>query len=92
MIQHNDEPLIGIPFYENGREVVYYFFSDEEVDAFLGEQAVQNALALAGCWNDLDADEMFEELDRIRHQSVPTPPLELWYLRTIAELAFCGRI
>jgi hypothetical protein len=74
---HDDETLIDIPFFENGREVVHYFFSDAEADAATGEQAVQNALGLAGFWSDLDWDEMQEGLDCIRHQSLPTPPFEL---------------
>ena len=40
-------------------------------------KAVQDTLALAGAWKDLPADQMEEELDRIRHSSKPTPPLEL---------------
>ncbi len=82
MIHDDNEPLIGIPFFENGREVVHYFFSDAEADAATGEQAVQDALALAGCWSDLDSDDMLERLDRIRHHSDPTSEnetnLEKW--------------
>ncbi len=73
----DNERLIGIPFFENGREVVHYFFDDAEADAVFGKQAVQDALGLAGCWSDLDWDEMQEGLDCIRHQSLPTPPFEL---------------
>jgi hypothetical protein len=40
-------------------------------------KAVKEALALAGAWGDLPSDKMEEELDRIRHSSKPTPPLEL---------------
>jgi hypothetical protein len=40
-------------------------------------KAVKEALALAGAWKDLPSDQMEEELDRIRHRSKPTPPLEL---------------
>ena len=40
-------------------------------------QAVKEAFALAGAWKDLPSDQMEEELDRIRHQSKPTPPIEL---------------
>jgi hypothetical protein len=40
-------------------------------------KAVKEALALAGAWKDLPSDRMEEELDRIRHSSRPTPPLEL---------------
>lgn len=31
-------------------------------------------LALAGSWSDLDHDEMIAELDKIRHESPPSPP------------------
>jgi hypothetical protein len=38
---------------------------------------VGEALGLVGAWSDLDWDEMIEALDRIRHESKPTPPIEL---------------
>ena len=41
------------------------------------QKAIQEALALAGAWADLPSDQMEEELDRIRHSSKPTSPLEL---------------
>ena len=40
-------------------------------------QAMQQALSLAGSWDDLDWDEMEAALDRIRHDSPPTPPITL---------------
>lgn len=36
---------------------------------------VEEALALAGAWSDLDWDDMVEALDRIHHDSKPTPPI-----------------
>jgi hypothetical protein len=39
-------------------------------------ESVQQALNLAGAWSDLDWDETVEVLDRIRHESVPTPPID----------------
>ncbi len=53
-----------------------YFFSDEEMSAAITPEVVARALALAGAWSDLDADEMLTALERIRHGSVPTPPLD----------------
>lgn len=41
------------------------------------QEAIDETLALAGSWSDLDWDEMETTLDRIRHESKPTPPLEL---------------
>jgi hypothetical protein len=41
------------------------------------QQAIEETLALAGSWSDLDWDEMEQALDRIRHESKPTPPFTL---------------
>ncbi len=41
------------------------------------QKAIKETLALAGAWKDLPSDRMEEELDRIRHSSKPTAPLEL---------------
>jgi hypothetical protein len=72
-----DQPLIGIIFEEDGREVVRYFADEESADAAVGDRALAEALAAIGSWSDLDWEEMVEALDRIRHESTPTPPIEL---------------
>jgi hypothetical protein len=41
------------------------------------DPVTQDALGVIGAWEDLDWDEMVASLDRIRHESVPTPPIEL---------------
>ena len=71
------QPLIGIPFAENGHEVIRYFIDETTADAAVRQQAVQQAVSLAGSWGDLDWDEMEAALDRIRHDSPPTPPITL---------------
>lgn len=71
------QPLIGIPFSENGHEVVRYFADEAAADAAVSPQAIQLAVSLAGSWSDLDWDEMEAALDRIRHESRPTPPITL---------------
>ncbi len=40
-------------------------------------KAIEEALALAGAWRDLDFEEMLDTLDHIRHDSKPTPLIEL---------------
>jgi hypothetical protein len=72
-----DQPLIGIPFVENGHEVIRYFIDEAAADAAVREQAIQQAVSLAGSWGDLDWDEMEAALERIRHESPPTPPITL---------------
>lgn len=39
-------------------------------------QTVRDALAVAGVARDLQDDDEFAALDRIRHESVPTPPIK----------------
>jgi hypothetical protein len=77
MIRFMDQPLIGIVFYEKGQDVVHYFAEDFEADAVSSRRTIQEVLALAGAWSDLNWDEMEKGLDRIRHESQPTPPFSL---------------
>jgi hypothetical protein len=42
-----------------------------------GDSAAQRVLKLAGVWSDLDWDEAEKDLNRIRHESKPAPPLTL---------------
>ena len=76
------QPLIGIPVQEGREEVVRYFTSDEDVDRALSEDTmnVQRALSAIGAWaylDDEDGPDILDELDRVRHESKPTPPFEL---------------
>ena len=71
------QPLIGIPFEENGKEVIRYFSEEAQADHALSNDATKKALSLAGAWSDLDFDEMLDALDHIRHDSKPTPPIAL---------------
>lgn len=40
------------------------------------DENLQAALAVIGAWSDLDWEEFSAELDRIRHASRPTPPID----------------
>ncbi len=72
-----NQPLIGIPYEENGQEVVQYFSEEAQVDKAVSNDVTQTALDLAGAWSDLDWDEMEQALDRIRYESKRTPPIDL---------------
>lgn len=71
-----DDPLIGVIVEEEGKMVVRYFTDDAAADAAMGDRVTKDAHSLAGVWSDLDWDEMIDELDRIRHESKPTPPID----------------
>jgi hypothetical protein len=77
LLVQGNQPLIGIPFEEKGQEVVRYFAREEEADQAVADQDVQDAMRLAGAWSHLDWDDMVATLDRIRHESKPTPPIKL---------------
>ncbi len=71
------QPLSGIPFLENGHEVIRSFSDEAAADPTVREQAIQQAVSLAGSWHDLDWDEMEAALERIRNVCSPTPPITL---------------
>ena len=73
-----DQPLIGVIRQRNGQDVVEYFTDETNGDAATDHARRQRALGLLGAWSHLDdSEDVLEELDRIRHQSRPTPPIEL---------------
>jgi len=75
LLVRNDQPLIGVIVQEGSRQMVRYFAEEDALDTGETGQSVEEALSLAGAWSDLDWDEAVAELDRIRHQSQPTPPI-----------------
>src|SRR5919198_5002420 len=77
LLVQGNQPLIGIPFEEQGQEGVRYFTDEKAADAAVPHSTTQAALSVIGAWSDMDWDEMVEALDRIRHESKPTPPIEL---------------
>lgn len=74
-VVRSDQPLIGLIIDEGGEELVRYLTSEDEADRAADGADVERALRLAGAWSDLDWDEAERELDRIRHESKPTPPI-----------------
>jgi len=73
----SNQPLIGIPFQVHGKVIIRYFSEEEQADKAVSEDVTQKALSLAGAWSDLEWQDMERELDRIRHESKPTLPIEL---------------
>jgi hypothetical protein len=72
-----EQPLIGLVLEEDGRQIVRAFADEAAANAAVADHALARALAAIGSWRDLDWDETVEALDRIRHESVPTPPIDL---------------
>ena len=69
----------GTPYLlrENSHDIALLTPVDTEKKQQTNRRAIEATLALAGAWKDLPSDNMEEELDRIRHASKPTPPLDL---------------
>jgi len=72
-----DRALIGVVMRQHGREVTRFFADEDEADRALPVQSTDDALSLAGSWSDLSWDETQEELDRIRRETPPSPPIEV---------------
>lgn len=79
LVVERGQRVVAIPLIQDGREVVRYAVEDETHEPAANTpmpESVRIALSLAGAWDDLDWDETVEALDRIRHESHPTPPIE----------------
>ncbi len=74
---YGDQPLIGLMDEQNGQEVVIYFAEESESTISVSHAVIQDALNLVGVWGDLDWQELERELDRIRREAPPSPPLAL---------------
>ena len=75
LLASSSQPLIGV--LDADHHQVRYFTTEEEADAVLAADAVTDALSLAGAWRDLEWEAVVRDLDRLRHESQPTPPLSL---------------
>lgn len=73
---HGNRPLIGV-IMDGEDRTANYFTEEDAIASTVDPKAVEDALGLAGAWSDLDWGDMQESLDRIRHESTPTPPISL---------------
>lgn len=69
------QALIGKVVSEDGENVTRFFTGSNRSDR-AGRGAGLGMRAFAGIWSDLDWDETEQALDRIRHESKPTPPFD----------------
>ncbi|MCC6627324.1 MAG: hypothetical protein IT340_07970 [Chloroflexi bacterium] len=76
MVARADQLLIAVPIERNGEEHIHHFVDDIEADTALADAGTRRPIKLAGIWSDLDEDEVLASLDRIRHESTPTSPLD----------------
>ena len=68
--------LFGVPVDENGHEAVRFFVEETDAPVDVDDEEIQQALSVIGAWRDLDWEQALDELDRIRHESRPTPPID----------------
>jgi hypothetical protein len=68
--------LFGVPRDENGHESIHYFVEAVDAAPDVDDDGVRQALSVIGAWRDLDWDAALDELDRIRHESRPTPIID----------------
>ncbi|MBI2848965.1 MAG: hypothetical protein HYX88_02425 [Chloroflexi bacterium] len=75
LLVRSDQPLIGLILKEDSQEIVRYFAEETEADAAISQDNTRDALSLAGAWSELKWDDMEKGLERIRHESPPSPPI-----------------
>jgi hypothetical protein len=69
------QPLIGVIVFDDGEETVHYFCSEDDAESAIADAVNREALDLAGAWSDLSWGEIEAALERIRHESPPSPPI-----------------
>lgn len=72
----SNQPLVGLFVGDDG-DAVRYFVDDAQVPSPSPSPGAQEALSVIGAWSDMNWDELAYSLDRIRHDSPPTPPIDL---------------
>ena len=79
-VKSKDDPdiLIAMLVYEHEVEVYRQRGADFIVQSVMDVVGcLPGGLTLAGRWNDLDRDQMEEGLHRNRHESQPTPSIDM---------------
>ena len=70
-----DRPLIAVLVEQAGQEMVHYFTDEPEPATAHDPAVLADALATIGAFGDLDWAEMEDALERIPHDTPPTPPI-----------------
>lgn len=73
---HSSEPLFGV-FVEADSDEVQYLVDDLETPVEQPSADAQAALSVIDAWSDMEWEALADSLDRIRHETPPTPPIEL---------------
>lgn len=77
MIAGLDQPLIGVPADTPEGASVHYVTDESALESLLASLGAGQSGTWLGAWDDLDWEHAESELDRIRHENPPTPPLDL---------------
>ncbi len=75
MAADSHQPLVGV-FVADDSDVVLYYADTPQASGQSPSRAAE-ALAVIGAWAHMDWDTLADSLDRIRHDSQPTPPIAL---------------
>lgn len=77
LVARPGQSLVAIPDEVAGETVLRYFVDKQAARAFADERMAEGRpLGWIGAWADLDWEEFAEEIERIRHESTPTPPID----------------
>jgi hypothetical protein len=76
IVVRRGQPIYVVPDVdENGETIERVFTDDGELDAWIERRGL-DLKSFAGIWDDVDWEAMAEALDRIRHESKPTPSID----------------
>lgn len=75
LVVRNGQRVVTVFGEENGEEVTRYFLEKGGRADTCSAEDIQAALDVEGAWAELDWDGAEVALDRIRHETPPTPPI-----------------
>lgn len=71
-----NQRLVVVPTIDDQGEpatLVYVEDTNQDGTSRRDQERIEAALTTFGAWSDLDADQVLDDLERIRHESKPTP-------------------
>ena len=79
LVASGQETVYALPRSGPNGETLTYYVRQRDIPPPTHQRrraAIQRALAVFGAWSDLDPNPVFDALDRIRHESTQTPPID----------------
>jgi hypothetical protein len=78
LVVRQGQRLVSVSEFDGSEKITRLYVEDiaEPDTGTITDDMIARARSVIGAWDDLDWGETVEALDRIRHESRPTPPID----------------